>query len=294
MKRIQTIVFISICLVIISFSASAKKEEVKLFLFKGESYTYLISQENSVEATEASAGMHQKVALKIQHTVVNHLPTGVYQMEAAFTGFSTKFDSQGRKYSYNSDTVDVRNKMYKVLEFMTHVKLTYEVSAEGVVSNIKGFEVVKNRMDIDPFLKSILWSFGNTQFLVDFYNYFPLSRVGVGDKWTNSSVIPEMKNYQYDIHHTFKSETEKEIRLAHEASFKYSTDIAENDSTVNHVTQTISQQGSISISQSNKMPVSSDMIQKIQLSASQDKPSATKQIAPVTMVTKTQITRVKK
>lgn len=294
MKRIQTAAYISICLIIFSFSASAKKEEIKLFLFKGESYTYLISQENTVEPSDGASAMHQKVALRIRQTVVNRLATGNYQMEAAFIGFSTQFENQGRKYRYNSDTVDVRNKLYKSLEFLNHVKLNFEVSPEGVVSNITGFEEVKKRMDIDPFLKGILWTFSNTQFLVDFFNYFPLARVEAGDKWTNASVMPELKNYPYDIQHTLKSASEKEIRLDHQASFTYSTEIAETDTMLNHVTQKITQEGSISISPSTKMPVSSDITQQIHLTAYQDRPSASRKIDPVTMVTRTQITRVKK
>lgn len=294
MKRIQTTILISICLIITGFTASAKKEEIKLFLFKGESYTYLISQESTVEPSDGASAMRQKVALKIRQTVLNRLASGNYQMEAAFIGFSTKFENQGRKYSYNSDTVDVRNKLYKSLEFLNHVKLNYEVSPEGIVTNITGFEEVKKRMEIDPFLKGILWSFNNTQFLADFFNYFPMTRVETGDKWTNSSVMPELKNYKYDIQHTLKSLSEKEIQLAHQASFTYSAEIAENDTMVNHVTQKITQEGSISISPNNKMPVSSNIIQKIHLSAYQDRPSASQKITPVTMVTKTQITRIKK
>ena len=294
MKRIQAAVLLSICLIISAFTVNAQKQEIKLFLFKGESYTYLISHENTIEGPDAAQSMHQKVALKIQHTVVNHLPTGNYQMEAAIIGFSTRFANQGRKYSYNSDTVDVRNKLYPVLEFLNHVKLTYEVSPEGVVSNIKGFEVIKNRTDADPFLKGMLWSFNNPQFLVDFFDYIPLTRVEKGDKWTNSATMPEMKNYQYDIQHIFQSESEKELRLAHSASFNYSTDIAENDSIVNHVTQNVTQEGYISINPNTKMPISSDILQKIQLSAYQDRPSVSKKIDPVVMITKIQITRVKK
>lgn len=294
MKRIQTTLLISICLIIFSFTTIAKKEEIKLFLFKGESYTYVISQENAIDGKDGAPSLHQKVELKVRHTVLNRLPSGNYEMEAAYIGFNTKFESQGRKYRYNSDTVDVRNQMYKVLEFMTHVKLNYEVSPDGVVSNITGFEAIKNRMDIDPFLKSILWTFGSTQYLVDFYNYFPLKSVQPGDKWTNSTIMPEMKNYKYDIQHAFKSESEKEIQLAHEVSFKYSTEIAENDTMLNHVTQIVTQEGGITISKNNKMPVSYNIVQKIQLSAYQDRPSFSKKIEPVEMITKTQITRVKK
>lgn len=293
MKRIQRSIFISICLIIISFTANAKKEEMKLILFKGESFTYLISQENSIEGTEETTPMNQMVSLRIRHTVIDRLPSGNYLMEAAYVGFSTKFKNQGRKFSYNTDTVDVRNKLYKSLNFMNGVKLTYEVSPEGVVSNIKGFEVIKDRTDIDPFLKGILWSFGNTQFLSEFFNYVPRDNVGIGSKWTNSSEMVELNNYKYDIHFTLLSKTEKEIKLAHEASFNYSTEIAVNDSTRNHIKQVVTQEGNICISPNNRMPISSDIIQKIQLSATQDISSVSRKIAPYLLTTKIKMIRVK-
>lgn len=293
MKRISSSIFIFIYLIIISFTANAKKEEMKLILFKGESFTYLISQENSIEGTQETAPMHQMVSLRIRHTVIGRLPSGNYEMEAVYLGFSTKFKNQGRKFSYNTDTVDVRNKLYKVLNFLNGVTLSYEVSPEGEVSNIRGFEVVQNRTDSDPFLKGMLWSFGNTQFLSEFFNYVPHKSVGIGSKWTNSSEMVELKNYKYDIQYTYLAKTEKEIKLDRETSFNYATEIAVNDSTVNHITQAITQEGNICISPKNMMPISSDMVQKIQLTAYHERPSVSKKIDPILLTTKTKMIRVK-
>lgn len=293
MKREQLHILLSFCLLFLSFAATAKKDELKLLLVKGQSFTYLISQENSLEESPNQPLIIQKMALKINHTVMDHLSNGNYYMEASIKSFSTEIDRLGKKYRYHSDTVDVSNKLYKTLNFLTDVKLSYELSPKGVVSNLTGFNRIKDKMEKDPQLNSILRSFGNEQFLIDFFHYVPVKQVGKGSKWTKPTILPELMNLNYETHYSYKEQSEKEITLGHDASFTFSTEVPLEDTIINHITENGTQQGFINIDLKTKMPVSSDMIQKIQISTCINKPAAHKK-DPTVLTTKTKMIRVKK
>ena len=293
MKREQLAILLTCSLIFLSLATTAKKDELKLWLLKGQSFTYLISQENSLQESQNMQLISQKMALKINHTVVDRLPNGNYQMQASIKSFGTEFDKFGMKYRYHSDTVDVRNKLYKTLNFLTDVKLSYELSPEGVVSKLTGFKLIKDKMEQDPQLNSILRSFGNEQFLIEFFHYVPFKDVEKGSKWTKSALLPELMDHQYEIQYSFKEQSEKEIKLGHDASFTFSMEVPVNDTIINHITEKGTQEGFIIIDPGTRMPVSSDIIQKIEISTYRNKPSANK-VPPAQLTSKTKMIRVKK
>lgn len=285
-------IILSFCLIFVSASASVKKDELKLWIAKGQSFTYLISQENTLREEANRPLISQKMTLKINHSVIDRLPNGNYQMQAFIKSFSTEFDRSGMKYRYDSDTVDVRNELYKTLNFLTDIKFNYELSQEGVVSQLTGFKLIKDKMKQDPKLNSILRSFGNEQFLIEFFQYVPFEDVGTGSTWIKPAILPELMNLKYDIQYSFKEATEQEIKLGHNASFSFTTEVPVNDTIVNHITENGIQKGFINIDPSNRMPISSDIIQKIEISINGNKPSV-KTPAPAILTTHTKMIRVK-
>lgn len=293
MKRKQLSILLSFCLIFLSVTATAKKDELKLWLLKGQSFTYVISQENMLQERVNEPLISQKMALKINHTVVDRLPNGNYQMQAFIRSFSTEFDKFGIKYRYHSDTVDVRNKLYKTLNFLTDLKLSYELSPEGVVSKLTGFQLIKDRMEKDPQLNSILRSFGNEQYLIEFFLYVPQKDVDAGSKWTKLAILPELMDHKYEIQYSYKEQSEKEIKIGHDASFTFSTNVPVNDTIINYINEKVTQRGFLTIDPRTRMPVSSDIQQEIQISTYRNKPSANK-TDPALLTTKTKMVRVKK
>lgn len=239
---------------------------MKLRLFRGEHYIYVITQENIIqENPQEEAMLDQKIALKIQQDVVERLGNGNYVIEASFVSFSLELKYNGKVSRYHSDTINVLNKYYKSLNFLTHIKLNYEVSPEGVVSNLTGFEPVKQKIETDPQLSGLLRSFGTEQFLLEFYNHVPLESVGVGDKWTGSGILPDMMNLKYDIRFTFKEALTQQMKLTHEASFNYSPEVPMEDGTTGKLKETGTQKGVLLIDPRTRMCLSSDIDQQLEI-----------------------------
>lgn len=293
MKSTGLSILLSFCLIYISFSASAKKDELKLWLSKGQSFTYLISQRNILEEKINEPLISQKITLKINHIVVDYLPNGNYLMQTFIKSFSTEFDKMGINYRYYSDTVDVTNKLYKTLNFLTDVKFSYELSPDGMIRNLTGFNIIKDKMKQDGKLNSILRSFGNEQFLLEFFNYIPLKDVEAGNQWTKPAILPELMDLKYDIRYSFKEATEKEIKLSQNASFTFTKEVPVNDTIINHITENGIQIGFINIDPRNRMPVLADITQKIQISTYINTPPK-KETPPALLTTQTKIIRVNK
>lgn len=292
MKSKVFTILLSFCLTFITLSAFAKKEELKLWLAKGQSFTFLITQQTILQEKVNLPIISQKSSLKINHTVIGHLPNGNYQMQVIIKSFSTEFDKSGVKYRYYSDTVDVRNKLYKTLNFLTDVKFSYELSQEGVVSKLTGFKLIKDRLQQDPQLNSILRSFGNEQYLMEFFHYVPFIDVEPGNTWTKPAILPELRDLKYDIRYSFNQATEQEIKLGQHASFTYSAEVPVNDTIVNHITENGMQEGIIILDPHNRMPGSSDITQEIQIFTHSNKTSAQK-VAHALLTTQTKMIRIK-
>ena len=224
MKRIYLLLSLSLCLIFNSLTLSAKKEEIKLRLYKGVPFIYLITQESIIqENLEEEPMLKQKTLLKVKHEVKEILGNGDAVMEASIVSFGLQLKYNGKASHYHSDTVDVRNKYYKTLNFLNKVKLSYTVSPNGQVSKLTGFEPIKKKMQEDSQLSGLLRSFGSEQFILEFFNFIPQKAVDTSDKWTSPGILPDMMNLKYDINYSLKAVTEKDIKLNRQASFKTTT-----------------------------------------------------------------------
>jgi hypothetical protein len=278
----------------------AKKEEMKLLLNKGQHYIYLITQENTMEEISDKSDksdkieMKQNMALKIDHKVIDQLPNGNYLIEASFKSFGIELNSDGKISRYHSDTIDVMNSMYKTLNFLTSVKLKYEVSREGVVSNLSGFESIREKMTPDRKLLGLLRSFGNERFILEMYNYVPTGNVGVGDKWTKSAILPDLKDLKYDIQYSMKEASTQNLKLIQNASFSYSTELPMGSDVESKMDGKGTQNGFLLINPITKMRISSDINQQIELSIQKKGKEQTKKIPPRRITTHTTMVLVKK
>jgi len=293
MKSTPLKILLSFCLIIASFTTFAKKAELKIWLTKGQSFTYLIAQEITAEEKLNGNSMTHKNALKINFTVAERLPNNNYKINATIKSFGTEYMKSGKLNRYYSDTVDVTNKLYKTMLFLKDLQFNYELSPEGVVTNLNGYDVITNKAEQNPRLQNILRNFGNEQYLMEFFHYIPQKKVKAGSKWTNSATIPKLLNLKYDIRYAYKEKSEKDITLSQDADFKFYTEIPVSDSITNYLSETGTQVGIIKIDPKTSMPITSDITQKIVISTYNNKTAAIK-AEPGILTTKTNITRVKK
>lgn len=295
MKPVQLTTMISFCLVIfISFNSFAKKEAIKLQLFKGDQYTYVIAQENTMKESADDTMMYQKMALKIHHAVIDRLNNGNYLIEASFKSFNMELKYQGIVSRYNSDTVNVANKLYKTLNFLTDIKLRYELSPEGVVSKLSGFEPIKKNLQTDTKLPSLLRFFGSEQFVIELYNYVPVSSVGVGDQWTKAGILPDLMDLKYDNHYTFKEASANQLKLNQEASFSFSTESKGSDGKIQPIHEAGTQKGILLLEPNSRLCISSDIDQRLEILMPGAANAEGKKVPPVNLITRTTIHLVKK
>lgn len=240
---------------------------MKLRLQKGDHYTYVITQESTVQNnTQEEPVLYQKIGLKMRQEVLERLGNGNYVMEASFLNFTLEIKSKGKVSRYDSDTINVRNKYYKSLNFLTYIKLNYEVSPEGVVSKLSGFEPITKNIETDSQLSGLLRSFSSEQFLLEFYHYLPLKNVGPGDKWTSQAILPDMMKLKYNIHYTFKEALAQNLKLQQKASLTYSSQIPMHEpGKTGTIKESGTQNGILSIDPKTCMCLSSDIDQQIEI-----------------------------
>lgn len=272
MNRISLYLLTAFCMIALLPGVSSAKTDLKLRLNKGARHIYVISQENQAIENDKAVEVEQKIALTIDHQVKDRLPNGNYSIELAFKRFSISMKHSQRKLRYDSDTVDVMNPLYKTLNFLTDVRLTYEVSPEGVVSKMKGFEPVKKEIEKNVQLGNMLRNFGNELYYAELYNYIPRKEVEVGEKWKATAVLPDINDLKCDIQYTLKEVSPQQIKIAQEATFKMATDLpTAPDGTVSKVSENGTQKGSLIIDPKTNMRQSSTLTQSVNVLMTSEK-----------------------
>lgn len=295
MKRIHLFTLVAFCLIFNSLTLSAKKEEIKLRLYRGAPFIYLITQESTIkERPEVEPMLKQKTSLKVKHEVKEILGNGDAVMEASIVSFGLELKYNGKSSHYHTDTVDVMNKYYKSLNFLNQVKLGYTVSPNGQVSKLTGFEPIKKKMEEDSQLSGLLRSFGSEQFILEFFNFIPVKAVGAGDKWTSPAVLPDMMNISYDINYSLKETTEKEIKLTRQASFRTTTPTTLPDGKQGEIKQKGTQKGTLSVDTKAHMLISAETDQQLDIFLPGKDKKADEKDVPIKITTYTKVEKVKK
>ena len=272
MNRISLYLLISCCLITFLPGISSAKSDMKLLLNKGARHIYLISQENQAIENDKAVEVEQKIALTVDHQVMDRLPNGNYSIQLDFKRFSIFMKHNQRSLRYDSDTVDVMNPLYKTLNFLTDIRLNYEVSPEGTVSKLKGFEPLKKEIEKNLQLGNLLRNFGNELFYTELYNYIPKKEVEVGEKWKAMAVLPDLNDLKCEIQYTLKEVTPQNLKLTQEASFKMTADLPKApDGTVSKVSEDGTQKGSLVIDSKTTMRLSSLVTQSVNVLMTTDK-----------------------
>jgi hypothetical protein len=250
----------------LSFSSElwTKKETIKLVLNRGTHYVYATTLENKLDQKDNPEGnVEQIMTLTIDHHVIDRLNNGNYLIETSYKSFSLIMKTNRKVLTYHSDTIDVMNPFYKQLKFLTTLKLSYEVSPEGVVRNLKGFENMKKYTDEDDKIASLLRSFGSERFITEMYNYIPAQPVQLNETWKAQAVLPDLMDLKYDVNYSLKETSAKSLKLGLESEFEMVPAEQSTPSGKYKIEESGSQNGELLIDPSSGMRLSSVMDQLI-------------------------------
>jgi hypothetical protein len=255
----------------------AQKMEIRLFLNKDAHYIYAITLENRLEQeANPQKNLDQTMTLKIDHHVIDRMNNGNYLVEASYKSFSLIMKNNQRVSTYYSDTVDVMNPYYKQLKFLTELKLSYEVSPEGAVSNLKGFENMKKHIDSDIRLANLLRSFGSELVINEMYNYIPMRPVQLNETWKAQAVLPDLMDLKYDLHYTLKEVSEKNLKIEQKAEFNFKPEEPISASGTNYrIEEAGTQNGELLINPKSGMRMSSKVDQVINITLTPKNPKST-------------------
>jgi len=285
---------ILVLVLILPLFSSAKKENLKLQLTKNSRHIYSISQENQAIENGKVTEAEQRINLKIEHRVLDILANGNYHVEVSLKRFSIQMKHNSKVLRYDSDTVDVSNPLYKTLNFLTDVRLNYEVSPEGEVRNLKGFEPIRNEIEKDLRLANFLRNFGSEIFYTELYNYVSRSEVEVGETWKKNSVLPDLNDLKCDVLYTLKEVLPQSLKIEQESSFRLESDLPKApDGTVSKVKETGTLKGTLIIDPKTNMRISSSLTQSANITMIKEN-STPEKGKTLKLVTKTTFTREKK
>jgi hypothetical protein len=238
----------------------AKKEELKLRLYKGAHHVYTISQENKALLPDNTLQVEQRTSLTIDHQVLEQLSNGNFKIEISYKRFSTYMKYNQKEIKYDTNVADESNPFYQTFQFMTDIRLNYEVSKEGVVSNITGFEPIRKREETDPQLASFLRIFGKEMFITELYNYIPAKNVEIGNNWKTDGILPDLMDFKYDIQFTLKEFTPQNLKISQAAEIKMMKDLpAESDGSITQISESGTQKGLLVLDPKTNMRLSSSV-----------------------------------
>lgn len=279
---------------ILPLFSSAKKENLKLQLTKNSRHIYSISQENQAIENGKVTDVEQRINLKIEHRVLDILSNGNYHVEVSLKRFSIQMKHNSKVLRYDSDTVDVSNPLYKTLNFLTDVRLNYEVSPEGEVRNLRGFDPIRNEIEKDLRLANFLRNFGSEIFYTELYNYVSRSEVEVGETWKKNSVLPDLNDLKCDVIYTLKEVLPQRLKIEQESSFRMESDLPKApDGTVSKVKETGTLKGTLIIDPKTNMRISSSLTQSADIIMMKEN-STPEKGKTLKLITKTTFTQEKK
>jgi hypothetical protein len=247
-------------LIIIPEIYAAKKEELKLRLYKGAHHVYTISQENKAFLKDNTLQAEQTTSLTIDHKVLEQLPNGNFKIEVAYKRFRAYMKYNQNEIKYDTNVAEKSNPFYENFQFMTDIRLNYEVSPEGKVSNMTGFEPIRAKEETDPQLASFTRIFGKEMFITELYNYIPAKNVEIGEEWKSDGILPDLMDFKYDIKFTLKEFTPQNLKLRQTAEIKMMKDLPEEpDGTITQISETGNQEGLLVLDPKTNMRLSSDV-----------------------------------
>jgi len=261
MNRILVPILFTLSLLIIFPEISAaKKEEIKLRLYKGARHIYTITQDNKAFLKDNTLQAEQKTSLTIDHKVLEQLPNGNFKIEVTNKRFSTYMKFNQNVVKYDSNVADAENSFNQLLDFMMDIRLNYEVSPFGIVSHITGFEPIMKRVETDPQLASFLRIFGKEMFITELYNYLPAKNVEIGEEWRSDGILPDMLDIKYDITFTLKEFTSQNLKISQAAEIKMLKKLPEDpEGTITQISESGNQEGLLELDPLTNMRLSSSV-----------------------------------
>ncbi len=239
----------------------------RLNLKKGEHFNYVFTSTDQVDQNTKDRppiSARQKSSLAFSLKVVDRLKSGNFQMEVDYTHFETVMTINGNNSSYNSDSTYHSNKLADLLKDMTSIKLNFEVSPLGVISNLTGLEELTKKIDTSMRLANLLKGIGTPEFISELLNYFPQGKVEPGAEWSVHTSLPELKQLKYDMNYTFAKVEADRVLFNFNSKFSYKQpEPVGNESSDLQMKETIKQDGNLVLNSRTNLPQTSVLNQVV-------------------------------
>ncbi len=279
--------FSAFTMLIILFSCSGNKNDLKLNLQKGQNFlmTYQTDMKMNQKIMGMSIDIKMNMTMDIDFEVIDFDKDSNYLMKVSYQTIAYKMKTQGQNIEFGSEIPSNDSKIGDIFKKIKGLSFEMKLNKSGGITEVKGFENITqtlfsgNALDssgTDELKDLFNKNFGEESIknnFSSFFNFYPEKPVKTGDKWQNKNSIVSF----------FALNLENNYQLTDKKDNKYKIDIQSNIKTdsKNAIMKIKgmemkfdmkgTQSGFISIDQKNGWITESEIIQKIEGSASMSK-----------------------
>ncbi|HKJ41870.1 MAG TPA: DUF6263 family protein [Sunxiuqinia sp.] len=271
MKKTKTALLVLFATICFAFSTQAiPKKLIRLNLEKGAVYEMTMNMTNNMDQEKMGQEikMKQDMQMITSMNVDDVLPNHNYLVSYKYNSIKMTMDVMGKTMTFDTDHPDEGNPALKVMEGLTKVDLQMELTPQGKVVNVKGFDKFSDIFGGNPQLKNMLKMFSDQEsFKANFsqtFNYFPDKKVGVGDTWDATQQFKSLMNMDIDMHFKVADVKKNAITLNVQSNINSDMPINQNGMKM-EMHMKGSQNGEMNIDLNDGMLTQSNMKQSISM-----------------------------
>lgn len=194
--------YLSIILIILIFSASTvqAKSKVLLRLNLQKNAVYEMNMQSNSDINQEMMGQNMKISQKLQMIFSFHvtdvLPNKNFQIQYSMDRMKMDVDVNGNQISFDSQNPDENSPLGPVLKAMNAMKVTFELTPLGKVTQVSGLDEVVQKIAANPQLAQSMQMFSNKENFQNFteqtFSYIPENKISEGDKWSTQIKMPSL------------------------------------------------------------------------------------------------------
>lgn len=212
MNKLKTLVTIALSIFIVGI-ASAKKADLTLNLTKGDFYNIKMEIHNDVNQQVMGQDMsiEQDILIKTQMHVIDVLESGDYLIEQKYSNI--KLDMLMNDKEMNIDSENVEEGKENPLSAITDLVISFEVSPQGIVDNVKGHDEMMEKLSTNPQIEGVLKGLVSNDQMHVFFSYLPKNTVKPGDNYEVVLNNVELMNLSTTTYYTVEEINKKNVVL---------------------------------------------------------------------------------
>jgi hypothetical protein len=215
-KWISNVIYVLVIALFVACSGGNKEVELKLNLEKGEKYYYKfvnqqdITQEMMGDTVEFKQSITWGYELEVLDVV-----DGIMTIKTTYEHIQMSNDNQVFNLSYDSkEPLDSTNMFAFVMSNFINKSFTMDVTPDGVVSNVQGFDEIFNSIikelgeDGEMIIQNLRSQFSEESVSENLelgFKIFPENKVKAGDTWYILNIVNGPFSMDIDNTYTLKS-----------------------------------------------------------------------------------------